>query len=130
MDELAPRGANHVLIVDDDAGVLASLDRLLRAAGLPVTCAAGGAAAISLLAGFTPDLVLLDLSMPRVDGFAVLRHIRADPRTAAVPVILFSAMSDRALRQRAIDAGANDFWSKVGFDYATLPRRLLALMGS
>jgi CheY-like chemotaxis protein len=130
MEEPISHATKHILVVDDDARVCASLERLLRSAGLSATCALGGAAALSRLAEFTPDLVLVDLSMPQIDGFEVLRRVRADPRTASVPVIMFSAMSEPALRDRAIGAGANGFWSKVGFDYASLAERLMEFMVS
>ena len=130
MDEFVSRDAKHVLVVDDDASVRTSLARLLRASRLSVACASGGADALARLAEFTPDLVLLDLSMPQIDGFEVLRRIRADRRTAAVPVIMLSAMLDPALRERAIGGGANDFWSKIGIDYASLPARLMAYTGN
>src|SRR4051794_11564428 len=123
MDESVARGAKHVLVVDDDAGIRGGLRRLLRAHGFAATRAAGGAEAIARLAEFTPSLILLDLSMPDIDGLEVLRRIRADPRTAAVPVIMLSAMPDPAVRERAIGGGANDCWPKIGIDYATLPQR-------
>jgi CheY-like chemotaxis protein len=110
--------------------VRTSLQRLLRASGLSVTPAAGGEEALARLAELTPDLVLLDMSMPQIDGFEVLRRIRADPRTAGVPVIMLTAMPDPAHRERAIRGGANDLWSKIGFDYASLPQRLMAHMGN
>jgi len=130
MDETDSRHAKHILIVDDDARVRAALARLLRAAGLAVTGASDGEEALARLTEFTPDLVFLDLSMPEIDGFELLRRIRADPRNKTIPVIMLSAMSDAALRQKAIDAGANDLWSKMDVDYATLPQRLMALIGN
>src|SRR5437764_12405657 len=125
MDESISGAGKRILIVDDDASVRGGLSRLLRVSGFIVTCAAGGEAALARLAESTPDLVLLDLSMPQIDGFEVLRRIRADARTADVPVVMLSAMSDAALRDRALEGGANDFLPKIGIDYATLPHRLM-----
>jgi CheY-like chemotaxis protein len=107
---------------------LASLGRLLRSAGLSVTFASDGEEAMAHLAGSTPDLILLDLSLPHADGFEVLERIRADARNAAIPVIMLSGMSDAALRDRAIEGGASDLLPKLGIDYATLPQRLLTYM--
>ena len=120
--------ARHVLVVDDDRHVRAGLSRLLRSAGFSVTCACDGREAISHLTEATPHLVLLDLVMPDIDGFEVLRHIRSEPRSATIPVIMLSASSDPAVRRQAVDAGANDFWPKIGFDFASLPQRLMEYM--
>ena len=130
MDTLATGGARHVLVVDDDARVRAGLSRLLRATGFSVTDAADGQEALARLAEFTPDLVLLDLVMPDIDGFEVLRHIRSEPRSATIPVIMLSASSDPTVRRQAADAGANEFLWKTGVDYGSLPQRLMAYMGN
>jgi len=106
------------------------LSRLLRATGFAVTDAADGQEALARLAEFTPDLVLLDLVMPDIDGFEVLRRIRSEPRSATIPVIMLSESSDTAVRRQAIDAGANEFWSKIEVDYGSLPQRLMAYMGN
>jgi CheY-like chemotaxis protein len=122
MDESNPGAGKHILVVDDDASVRGGLSRLLRASGFLVTCAAGGEAALFRLGESTPDLVLLDLSMPQIDGLEVLRRIRADARTADVPVVMLSATSDAAMRDRALNGGANDFLPKIGIDYAATRR--------
>jgi len=59
--------------------------------------------------------------MPGLDGLGVLRQIRADPRTADIPVIMFTAMYDETFRDRALAAGANDVWVKGSFDLDNLP---------
>jgi len=128
MHEQVSGAAKHVLIVDDDAGVRKGLEKLLRAAGMLVSCAAGGAEALLRLSQVTPDLVLLDISMPDIDGFEFLRRIRADAPTADLPVVMFSAKVDPALHGRALAAGASDHFVKMLPDLSSLPKRLMASM--
>jgi CheY-like chemotaxis protein len=106
------------------------LELVLQSAGFSATCVVDGAAAIAHLAERTPDLILLDASMPQLDAFELLRRVRANPRTAALPVILFSPTPDPAIRERALNAGAQECWSKEGFDYASLPQRLTSHLRS
>jgi CheY-like chemotaxis protein len=129
MDEQAVNGEAHVLVVDDHRDQCEALARLLRVHGLSTACAVGGAAALEHLAGRTPDLILLDLMMPGMDGREVLRRIRSDPRTADVPVVVFSAMPEPDGRERAMRAGATDYWVKAGVDYKDLCQRVSAYLG-
>jgi len=117
-------GDAHVLVVDDHQDRCEALARLLRAGGLSTFCAVGGAAALAYLAECTPDLILLDLMMPEIDGAAVLGRVRSDPRTAGVPVVVFSAMPEHEGRERAMRAGATDYWVKAAVDYQDLRRRV------
>src|SRR5438045_653169 len=89
--EGALRMAN-ILIVDDQPDIRRVLVRLVRLAGHDPAAAAGGEEALSFLQSHVPDLILLDVMMPEVDGFAVLRAVRRDPRTARVRVVMFSAL--------------------------------------
>jgi CheY-like chemotaxis protein len=129
MDAQAVNGESHVLVVDDHRDQCEALARLLRTAGLSTSCAVGGAAALDYLARRTPDLVLLDLMMPDIDGVEVLRHIRADPRTADVPVVVYSAASEPEGRERAMRAGATDYWVKTAVEYKVLRDRVAAYLG-
>jgi len=102
-----------ILIVDDQADNPARADPA-RAAGRARHGRPGGAGRRRLthLARHVPDLILLDVMMPDVDGFDVLRAVRADPRTARVPVVMFSAVSAEEMIERARAEGANDYWIK------------------
>jgi CheY-like chemotaxis protein len=101
-----------ILIVDDQADIRRVLTRLVRMAGHDAVDLPGGPEALAHLARQVPDLILLDVMMPDVDGFDVLRAVRADPRTARVPVVMFSAVSAEEMIERARAEGANDYWIK------------------
>jgi DNA-binding response OmpR family regulator len=101
-----------ILIVDDlDANRL-TLMELLAADGFHLVEAADGGQALELAAAMPPDLVLLDVMMPGMDGYEVCRRLRADARLAEVPVVLVTALDDQAARLTGIEAGADDFISK------------------
>ena len=97
-----------VLVIDDngDARVLAS--RVLRHLAEQAVCVTSGAEAIEFLGDERPKLVRLDLDMPEMDGMAVLRQIRGNPRLAGLPVVVFSAATENALLA-AVACGADDF---------------------
>ncbi len=101
-----------ILIVDDESGARAALEFLLRREGFEVRDAADGASAIQECASFRPDLILLDILMPGMDGFEVCRHIKATPETRLTPVVLITGLSDTEDRIMGINAGADDFLSK------------------
>lgn len=113
-----------VLVVDDNPDICRALTKLVRRAGYEAEWIAGGTEAIEHLRTHVPDLVILDEMMPGVDGLAVLRTIRNDPRTASVPVVLFTAMFDQTFRDRALKTGANDVWIKGSFDLDELATEL------
>jgi len=114
---------SQILIIDDEAITRETLRALLNNSGFVVWVAASGAEGLERAADILPDLVLLDVMMPGMDGFEVCRRLRADPRLNAVPVLMVTALEDRASRLRAIDAGADDFISKP-FDAAELQARV------
>ncbi|HEU4323192.1 MAG TPA: response regulator [Roseiflexaceae bacterium] len=112
-----------VLIVDDHARARETLEALLVSGGYHLLFAASGTEALALAHEQQPDLVLLDVMLPQMDGFEVCTRLRADPRTVEVPIILVTALDDRASRVRGIEAGADDFVSKP-FDSAELRARV------
>lgn len=107
---IEPNTPKRILLVDDNARNLTLLELRLQSLGHELIFADGGAAAIALYDERQPDLVLLDLMMPDVDGLAVLKHIRA--RDAHVPVILVTAHSERSFRLQGLQAGADEFLEK------------------
>ena len=102
----------EVLIVDDDADNRLLLRELLAADGYRIVEATDGAEALQRVAEHLPDAILLDVLMPGMDGLEVCRQLRADRRTAAVPVILVTAQRGREDRLAGIAAGASDFLTK------------------
>jgi len=101
-----------ILIVDDESGARAALEFLLRREGFEVRDAADGPTAIQECATFRPDLILLDIMMPGMNGFEVCRHIKATPETRLTPVVLVTGLTTTEDRITGINAGADDFLSK------------------
>ena len=99
-----------VLVVDDDAPVRRMLERTLAAAGYEVATAADGGAALAAVERSVPDVVVLDVAMPGVDGLSVCRRLRA--RGLAVPILLLTARDAVADRVAGLDAGADDYLVK------------------
>lgn len=99
----------RILVADDDAQLQRALRITLAARGYDVIAAHDGAEAIDLAASAHPDLILLDLGMPRVDGADVIRAVRA---WSSVPILVLSGRTDSAEKVEALDAGADDYVTK------------------
>ena len=101
-----------ILIVDDDPLSIKAIHHHLKNA-FSIMVAADGEQALQLASGSRPpDLILLDIVMPKMGGFEVCAHLKADPRTAAIPVIFITGLSDGASEQKGLELGAVDFISK------------------
>jgi DNA-binding response OmpR family regulator len=111
-----------ILLVDDERGILKVLSIKLRVSGYDVVTAAGGQEALELIDSASPDVMLLDVIMPGVDGFEVLRKLRP---TSQLPVIVYSARPSNM--QEALRLGANDFLAKP-FDVDDLVKRIELLL--
>ena len=105
----ARSSARRILIADDDHGIRVYVGANLRKQGYAVVTAANGQEALDLAALESPDLVILDLAMPVLDGFSVLPRLR---EWTHVPVIVLSAHADQADKVRALDLGADDYLTK------------------
>lgn len=116
-----------ILLVDDNPQILAILSDLLRPLNYRLFCALNGNEALQLATTHRPDLVLLDVMMPGMDGFSVCQALRADDRLARVPVIMITALDDRASRLRGFEVGADDFIGKP-FDYVELRTRVATIL--
>ena len=117
----------RVLVVDDIAVNLRLLEAKLLNEYYEVAVAASGQEALATVARWMPDVVLLDVMMPGMDGYEVCRRLKAQPSTAHIPVVMVTALTDQAERVRGLEAGADDFLSKP-VDDATLFARLRALL--
>jgi DNA-binding response OmpR family regulator len=115
-----------ILVVDDVPQNVRLLEAILQPRGYEVVTAADGQAALALIEYSDPDLVLLDVVMPRMDGYAVCRRIRAREETAVLPVIMVTSSTGQEKR-RAIEAGADDFVEKP-FDQHELLTRVRSLL--
>ena len=118
----APDTRQTVLVADDNADMRAYLTRLLER-DHRVMMATDGVDALALVHEELPDLVLTDVMMPRLDGFALLRRLRADPVTDAIPIILLSARAGEEARLEGLEAGADDYLTKP-FDARELLARV------
>lgn len=106
------QAAGCVLVVDDTAANANLLADLLRHHGFTVMTASDGESALAAVASHAPDLVLLDVIMPGMDGFETCRRIRAAPGNTMLPVVMVTALESKEDRVRGIEAGADDFLSK------------------
>jgi putative two-component system response regulator len=116
-----------VLVVDDLAANVKLLERLLTFEGYGVLIAGDGQEAVDAVHREDPDLVIMDVRMPRLDGFAACRVLKADPRSRLTPVVLMTGAAEREDRVRAIDAGADDFLMKP-IDATELKARVRSLV--
>src|SRR3954462_928186 len=114
-----------VLLVDDDARILRMLERTLAAEGYDVSVAPDGGTALARIERSLPDLIVLDVKMPGLDGLAVTRRLRA--KRLPVPILLLTARDAVAERVAGLDAGADDYLVKP-FDIAELTARVRALL--
>ncbi len=112
-----------ILIVDDELVSRYTVEVLLTQEGYNLVFAENGEDALEKAAQSIPDLMLLDVMMPGMDGFEVCRHLRANPRLAELPIVMVTALDDRDSRLRGLEAGADDFMSKP-FDRAELRARV------
>lgn len=109
---MSPERKQLVLIVDDDQQLSDLMKVLLVRQGFAVHAVYGGNDALAWLRDNTPDAIILDIMMPDIDGFAVLRAVRADERTGLKPVIMLSARVDQKARDESMQAGADAYFSK------------------
>ena len=111
-----------VLIVDDNATARETLVAMLEGQGYQIELAEDGFKALQILLQLQPDLILLDVMMPGMDGFEVCRRIRITPQLAEVPIIILTALDDRASLLQGIESGADDFLIKPVDRYELIAR--------
>jgi two-component system, OmpR family, alkaline phosphatase synthesis response regulator PhoP len=116
-----------VLVVDDQRDILGLIRFRLEQAGYEVVTATDGEQALGLVTSLRPNLVVLDVMLPVIDGREVTRRIRSDARTAGIPVLLVSASVHEHEVQEGLDAGADDYLPKP-FTAEVLRGRVAALL--
>ncbi len=118
-----------VLLVDDQNTVLMMERMMLREAGYDIVVARNGAEAVEKAVAERPDLMLLDVVMPKMDGFEVCRALRARPETKALPIILCTTRGDPTNVKTGYDAGCTDYVTKP-FDSVELLAKLRGYLGT
>ncbi|HHX41305.1 MAG TPA: response regulator [Armatimonadetes bacterium] len=119
----------RILVVDDEVGNQEVLQELLEILGYETIAVGDGVEALEAVAERRPDLIILDVMMPRMDGFEVCRRLKSAPETAFIPIIIITALGDLSHRIEGIKAGADDFLTKP-FSQAELSARANALLRS
>ncbi|RMF31392.1 MAG: response regulator, partial [Chloroflexi bacterium] len=102
----------RILVIDDEPHMARLASYVLQTAGYDVLTAEDGRDGLEKLAHFKPDLVVCDITMPEMDGFEVVRTLRADPRWRHLPVIMLTARGQEQDVQRAQEVGANSYLTK------------------
>ena len=117
----------NIMIVDDEPRFACMLADVLNDAGYDTRTVGNGRAALEAAHRHPPDLMLLDVHMPGLDGFEVASRLKADPATAAIPIIMLSAMEGRGARVIGLESGAEEYLAKP-FDKAELLARIHNLL--
>ena len=112
LNEIARPRTRKIMIVDDSVTVRKVTTRLMERQGWEVTTAKDGVDAVNQLQNIYPDVVLLDIEMPKMDGFEVLRTVRRDPRLANLPIIMITSRTGEKHKQQALELGVNRFLGK------------------
>jgi two-component system, OmpR family, alkaline phosphatase synthesis response regulator PhoP len=104
--------AKTIVIADDEPHVLRSLEFILKKQGYIVVTAVNGEDALEKVKSNDPDLVFLDIQMPRMDGNSVLRHLREDPKYQDLYIVMITAKGQEADRLNSLESGANEYVTK------------------
>ncbi len=105
-------GTSTVLVVDDNQENLELLQAYLEDIECETISARDGLQALDIISGNAPDLILLDVMMPKMSGFEVCKRLKSDPKTSDIPVIMVTALNEFGDIERGIDSGTDDFISK------------------
>ena len=117
-----------ILLVEDNEMNRDMLTRRLEKRGYTIVIAVDGAAGVTLAKSELPDLILMDMSLPVLDGWDATKQVKADPATASIPVIALTAHAMAGDREKALEAGCNDYETKP-IDFVSLFAKIDALTG-
>ncbi len=121
--------AKKILIIEDDSFLQGLASRKLRSEGYDVFGAGNAAEAWKILDGMLPDLILLDLLLPDVDGFEILKKINEKGVMKSIPIIVFSNLSEEKDIKRATDLGVKEFMVKANFTLDELSQKITQTIG-
>ncbi len=119
--------SKRIFIADDESGFVATLKSRLEFEGFEITTAPDGKAALEQIPVDKPDLVLLDIMMPAVNGYQVCRELKEDPDTSSIPILMLTAKSQESDKFWGMEAGADDYMTKP-FDMDELIGKIEALL--
>jgi len=104
--------SKRILIIEDDPAVLRALSYMLEKEGYEVLTAMNGLEGLTRAKGENPDLLILDVMLPGIDGFEVCHRLRAEPQTARLPILMLSAKGQAADKSTGLQVGANEYLTK------------------
>jgi len=121
-----------ILIADDNAANRELLEALLARIDCETAIAVDGQDTLQQVQSFQPDLILLDVMMPKLNGFEVCRKLKSDPQTSKIMILMVTALSELGDIERAVDAGTDDFLSKPvnSFEFQKRVKNMLKLKGT
>lgn len=122
--------ANKILLVEDDTALAQMYETLLSNHGYEVKHCADGEKALSMATAYNPELILLDIMMPKLSGLDVLDILRNTPSTSQAKIIILTALGDPADRQKAMELGANDFLVKPEVSTTEVIERIQDVLAS
>jgi len=116
--------ASKILIAEDDQFILKAMTTKLTKEGYEVKIAADGVQLMDILKSYLPDLIILDLLMPKKDGFEVLKEVKADPKLKNIPILIASNLGQENDIQQVLDLGATDYLIKSEFTLESLVQKI------
>ena len=116
--------AKKIFIIEDEAALLYALEAKLRLEGFEVETAGDGEEALKKLKIYKPDLIVLDIILPKIDGWEVLQMIRADVKLVNVPVVIVTNLTDKHSREKGIELGVDNYLVKSDYDLSELVSRI------
>ena len=119
----------QVFFVEDDILLLEVMEKFLRQAGYSVVIAKDGAEAVEALKTVTPHLILLDILLPHIDGFEILKHIKEDPRISSVPVVILSNYGSENDVKKGLELGAREYLVKASLTPEEIVDRVKKILG-
>ena len=116
--------ASKILIAEDDQFILKAMTTKLTKEGYEVKIAADGVQLMDILKSYLPDLIILDLLMPKKDGFEVLKEVKADPKLKNIPILIASNLGQSSDIQQVLNLGATDYIIKSEFTLESLVQKI------
>jgi CheY-like chemotaxis protein len=120
--------AKRILIADDEPNIVVSLEFLMKQRGYDIRVVSDGAEALKAVGEFHPDLILLDVMMPKMQGFDVLARLKSDATTRDIPVIMLSNLEQEAEVRRSIEGGARSYLVKSNVPLDELAERVAEVL--